>query len=161
MKQYLAWFKYLTKHRWFVFLECCKVGLFFRGLLHDIDKYIPKQFFPYAKYHFNKDGSRINRRDETGHYDGLNTGDKAFENSLFLHWRRSDHHWEAWSIVRDGGGYKSFPMSDKSILEMVCDWKGAGRANGTPDVIKWYKQNGKNQLFHEETRKKVEQLLGI
>jgi hypothetical protein len=161
MKRYWEWFKYLTKHRWFVFLECCKVGIPVRGLIHDIDKYLPKQFIPYARFHFNKNGSRINRRDETGHYDGLNTGDKEFEMSLFLHWRKSKHHWESWCIPRPDGNHKCFPMDDRSILEMICDWKGAGKANGTPDVIKWYKYNGKNQLFHLETREKVEKLLGI
>jgi hypothetical protein len=160
MKRYLAWFFYLTKHRYYVFLECCKVKLFWRGLIHDIDKYLPKQFIPYAKFHFNKDGSRINRRDSTGYYDGLNSGDKNFEMSLFLHFRKSKHHDVSW-VIPHKGSYKCFPMDKKSILEMICDWKGAGRANGTPDVVKWYKQNGENQLFHEETRVKVERFLGL
>jgi hypothetical protein len=160
MKRYIAWFKYLTKHRWYVFIECCKSGIPIRGFFHDIDKYLPKQFIPYAKFHFNKDGSRINRRDATGYYDGLNCGDNEFEMSLFLHFRKSKHHDVSW-VIPHRGTYKIFPMDDKSILEMVCDWKGAGKANGTPDVIGWYKVNGNNQLLHEETRAKVEKLLGI
>ena len=158
MKRYWAWFKYLTKHKWYVMQECFKERLYLRGILHDLDKYLPEQFFPYANFHFNPDGSRINRRDSTGHYDAFTTGDKPFEMSIFLHWRRSKHHWESF-IVPHNGGYKTFPMDENTIREMICDWKGAGKANGTPDIIKWYKANKDKLILHDDTRIIVERLL--
>lgn len=159
MGKYLAWFKYLTKHRWYVMLECFKKGIYLRGLLHDIDKYLPYQFIPYANYHFNSDGSRINRRDSTGHYDAFESGDTEFEMSIYLHWRRSKHHWESWVIPHNDSKYKVFPMDMTTIKEMICDWKGAGKANGTPDIIKWYKANKEKLILHPDTREIVENLL--
>jgi hypothetical protein len=48
------------------------------------------------------------------------------------------------------------PMSEDARLEMWCDWRGAGRAQGTPDTAKWWLLNNKKLQLHPETREWVE-----
>ena len=43
-------FKLITKHRWIVFKLCLKAGLPWRGLVHDLSKYCPEEFFESSKY---------------------------------------------------------------------------------------------------------------
>ena len=43
---------YIIRHKWYVFIECCKLGIIWRGIWHDWHKFLPGEFFPYA-IHFN------------------------------------------------------------------------------------------------------------
>lgn len=46
-------FKHLNvvnKHRYKVFKLCCKAGIPFRGLMHDLSKYSPTEFWEGVKY---------------------------------------------------------------------------------------------------------------
>jgi hypothetical protein len=43
---------------------------------------------------------------------------------------------------------------------MISDWRGAGRAQGTPDVLSWYISSKDKMVLHPETRKMIEQILG-
>lgn len=47
-------FKHLhlvNKHKWYVFKYCCKAGIPWRGLVHDLSKYSPTEFFDSVKYY--------------------------------------------------------------------------------------------------------------
>ena len=48
-----AWkhFCTITKHRWKVRSGCFRVGLYWRGLVHDLSKYSPSEFITGAKYY--------------------------------------------------------------------------------------------------------------
>jgi len=156
--KFLRYLRYLIRHKWFVFLECVRVGLWWRGLIHDWSKFLPSEFLPYAN-HF---GNGIQAgRDKTGYYKPTDTGDPAFDFAWFLHQKRNCHHWQWWVFPEDESGVKVLPMSEKSRLEMLCDWRGAGRAQGTPNVRKWYAANGYKLQLHAETRAKVEAELGV
>ena len=48
--KYLAYLKKLLLHKWFVFLECLKMGMPLVGLIHDWSKFLPDEFIPYARY---------------------------------------------------------------------------------------------------------------
>jgi hypothetical protein len=58
-------------------------------------------------------------------------------------------------------------MSLPARIEMVCDWRGAGRAqgkvdvNGEPEIVLWYKTNKDKMLLAPETRHWVEMRLGL
>jgi hypothetical protein len=45
--------------------------------------------------------------------------------------------------------------------EMLCNWKGAGRAIGKPDTKGWYLKNKDKMLLGHETRQWIEQQLSI
>jgi len=57
--------------------------------------------------------------------------------------------------------FGALPMPERYILEMVADWRGAGRAYGKNDTIAWYLNHHDNQIMHPDTRARVEHLLGI
>lgn len=51
---------------------------------------------------------------------------------------------------------KVLPMPDCYRREMLADWRGAGRAQGTPDVRAWYRANQHKMRLHPETRAWIE-----
>ncbi len=143
--------KYLIRHKWFVFIECCKEGIIWRGIVHDISKILPTEFFPYANHDFDAE------RDETGYYKPTDTGDKKFDFAWLLHQKRNRHHWQWWILPEDNGGVKVLEMPIKYRKEMVCDWRGAGKAqkNGV-ETITWYEANKHKMQLGEKTRKWIE-----
>ena len=147
-----------------MFLECLKLGIPIRGILHDFSKFRPSEFFPYAKHFYGEKGNIKKGRDKTGCYKPYDTGDFAFDYAWFLHQKRNSHHWQWWVMPLDSDGtvsqvVKLVPMKDKVVLEMVADWRGAGRAQGTPDVKAWYEKNKNKLVISCDTRLKVEKLL--
>ena len=153
MHKYLTYLNYVTRHKWFVFLECCKKGLVWRGLVHDLSKLRPSEFFPYAN-HFA--GGIKQGRDKTGYYKPTDTGDPAFDFAWLLHQKRNDHHWQWWVLPEDDGGEVVVEMSPDAVKEMLCDWRGAGRAQGTPDTQKWYRTNKSKMRLGPITRAWIE-----
>lgn len=161
MRRYLAYLRYLLRHKWFVFLEACKLGIPGRGLWHDMSKFMPSEFIPYARFFYEPDGTHRQIRDKTGYYKPTNTGDDAFDFAWLLHQKRNRHHWQWWVLPLDDGGERLMPMPLPDILEMVADWRGAGRAQGTPDTRAWYLKNRGHIRMHEDTVVWIEYLLGL
>lgn len=53
-------------------------------------------------------------------------------------------------------------MPDRYVREMVADWASAGYCqNGKLEVVEWYYDNKYGMTLHPQTRKRVEELLGI
>ena len=50
MNKYIMHFVTITKHIYYVRKFCFKCGFYKRGLLHDLSKYSPIEFFSSAKY---------------------------------------------------------------------------------------------------------------
>jgi hypothetical protein len=171
MNRYIFYFWYVVRHKWYVAIECFKRGLIWRGLIHDIDKFYPNEFFTYARFFYEKDGSPKQRRDKTGYYKPTDTGNREFDMAWFLHQAKNDHHWQ-WHVFPDDGPaaktdtklinpIKVLPMSRKAIIEMICDWKGAGKAQGSSGVVDWYEKNKDKLILHPETREIVEREIDI
>lgn len=163
--KYIKYLKYLLNHKRYVMIECFRQGLFWRGLLHDLSKFLPSEFIPYANFFYGEKGGDIKKgRNETGYYKPINTGDKAFDFAWLLHQKRNRHHWQWWILPEDEGGIKVLSIEDVYLKEMICDWVGAGKAQGhfSPkndkyfETRKWYQQNGSKMNLEENTRKKIE-----
>ena len=159
MKRYWAYLKYVLRHKWFVFVECCKDGMPLTGLLHDMNKLCPKLFVPYARFFYAPDGTKIERRDKSGYYNPFNTGDKAFDLAVKTHLMSNPHHWQYWVLPLGKQEVMVYPMSRKALREMVCDWRGAAKANGTPGLKDWYDKNKHSLVLHDESRKVLEKLI--
>ena len=172
MRGLLAYLAYVVRHKWYVSVECFKAGILWRGLMHDMSKFRPSEFFPYARYFYNRDGTRRDRRDKSGYYKPTDSGDQAFDHAWFLHQKRNQHHWQWWIFPDDGPGYspwkpgedtvyklKILPMSAAARKEMQCDWVGAGKAQGSLGVKDWYAKNRDKIILHPDTRKAVDQWL--
>lgn len=159
MMKHLRYTSYLLRHKWFVFLAGCKLGIPFLALMHDNSKFRPSEWFPYANFFYAKAAPK--RRDGTGYYKPTDTGDAAFDFAWFLHQKRNRHHWQSWCLPTDGGGIKVLPMPDRYRREMLADWIGAGRAQGTTNTLAWYEANREKLVLHDETRAWIEQRLGV
>jgi hypothetical protein len=134
-----------------------RVGII-QALLHDWHKFLPDEWFPYVDYFYGEDRQI---RDETGYYKPTDTGHAGFDFAWLLHQKRGRHHWQWWILPEDDGGLKVLPMPDRFRKEMVSDWRGAGKAQGTPDTKAWYKKNASKMRLHHKTRKWVEQELEV
>lgn len=162
MKRHWQYLKYVLRHKWFVMLTCFEHGLILRGLLHDLSKFRPSEWFPYARFFYEKDGKKKTRRDKSGYYKPTDTGDAAFDFAWLLHQKRNRHHWQWWVLPEDDGGNKVLEMPDVYVLEMFCDWVGAGRAQGVADWWnpgRWYQINKTKMQLHNVTRAQIEYLI--
>ena len=149
MKDHLAYARYVIRHKRFV-LQACRLvhASMFRGLVHDLSKFLPSEWFPYVHRFYAPDGSK--RYIET----------EDFNLAWCLHQKRNLHHWQAWVVVMDRGDLVPLPMPEKCVREMVADWIGAGLAiTGKQDVIGWYSKSCHKMILHEDTRALVEQIL--
>lgn len=144
MKAHLLYLRYVMRHKWFVFRECCRLGIPLAGIIHDWSKFTPSEWIPYVHYFY---GSSDDQED------------RAFDMAWLLHQKRNPHHWQWWVLPEDSGAVKALPMPDRYRREMLADWRGAGLAQGTPDTLKWYAANRDKMTLHPETRDWIEQEL--
>jgi len=148
--KHLKYLGYVVRHRWFVFVECCKLGIPWRGLVHDLSKFLPSEWSPYA-WSFNGPWK---------YRDRPRWLVEAFDRAWLLHQHRNPHHWQFWMLQNDKDGFRLLPMPLVYILEMVADWRGAGRAQGHgDDLIPWYEKNKDKIMLNEHTRYTVEVLI--
>jgi hypothetical protein len=152
VRRHIRYGWYLVRHKWFVFVAGCKLGIPWLAALHDLSKLRPSEWFPYARSFYEPDGSKKRRPD---------TGNEAFDFAWLLHQKRNRHHWHWWLIPEDEGGMKVLPMPDRYRREMLADWIGAGRAQGTPDTLCWYTVNRHKMKLHPETQAWIEAQLGF
>lgn len=156
------YFKYLVRHKFWVTYYCFKDGLIWRGLTHDASKFKPSEWLPYSNFFYGPKGEEIRakRKKAGGYYKPYGTGDEAFDFAWLLHQKRNDHHWQWWILPKDDGSIKTMPMKEKALREMICDWRGAGRAQGYGDnTPSWYAANKQNMKLHPDTLEQVEQKL--
>lgn len=134
---------YILDHKLNVFIECWKEGLYMQGITHDLSKFVPKEFFPYAKKFFS-DGE-------------LNVDDEMKWQFAWLHHQhKNKHHWEYWII--NPNTKQALPMPRKYLIEMVCDWRSFSR--------KWGRKVKKSTLnlsdkivLHPDTKKELDILM--
>jgi len=152
MKKYLVYLGYILKHKYFVLVECFKIGLFWRGITHDMSKFRPSEFFPYVDFFYKKQPLR----DKSGYFKPTDTGDLAFDFAWLLHQKRNDHHWQWWCVPNEGNKLRAFKMSKDALNEMVCDWIGAGKAQGRNiSTLDYYEINKHKIILHPETKKEL------
>lgn len=149
---YLKYLSYLIRHKWFVGCACFREGLYLQGIFHDWSKFLPSEFIPYARHFYG----------DYPVFKTMNSGDKwrytgptkesvkdAFDLAWLKHIHRNPHHWQYWVLNKDDGRVKPLYVPQKYLIEMLCDWQGAGRAihgRYNPEdpyfeVRDWYEQN--------------------
>lgn len=119
MEQIINAFKHLKKiliHKYWVGLYCFKCGLYWRGLVHDLSKFSPIEFFESVKY-YQGNSSPINAAKK----------DKGYSLAWQHHKGRNKHHYEYWTDNYDDGT-TCIEMPFIYAVEMLCDYLGAARA---------------------------------
>ena len=163
MKRYINYFKYIVRHKWYVYKELKKHKMYWQAIIHDLSKFLPSEFGPYARYFYDEDGVLKVKTPDLGYYKPQETGDKRFEFAISLHYKRNPHHWEYWTTPQKYLGLKLFVMPEKYMIEAICDWIGAAKAQGIekPDTIQWYKANRNRMQLHDRTARRLAELLTI
>ena len=108
-------FHTVNKHRWYVFLYSIKAGIPFRGLVHDLSKYSPIEFFESVKFF---DGGR-----SPIYFAKL---EKGYSAAWLHHKGRNKHHYEYWEDINKDARFGAF-MPYKYAVECICDRLAAGR----------------------------------
>lgn len=107
-------FKTVSEHRRLVRNYCFRLGLYRQGLMHDLSKYSPSEFWRGAKYWQGTRSPNNKEREVTG-----------VSRAWLHHKGRNKHHFEYWidyMINEDGTvGFGGNPMPKKYIAEMFCD----------------------------------------
>ena len=141
----LKHFNLVTRHRWVVFKLCCKAGIPWRGLVHDLSKFSPTEFWESVKY-YNGSMSPI-----------LFAKRKQGYSKAWLHHKgRNKHHpeyWVDWALPQ-----KAIIMPYKYAVEMVCDKMAAGIVYNGKDwkqdtQIKYYMKERETSIVHPQIDK--------
>ena len=163
MKMIVKYIRKVVRHKWFVFVEACKLGVPWLGITHDMSKFRLREMLPYAKYFNGEYLSAVMVMEYPGYKGPVQeTVDAAFDVAWNEHQKCNRHHWQYWLLVNDNSEpqVKTLPMPEKYVREMVADWIGAGKAYGNTDTLGWYKENKDKQVMHTATRSRVEELIG-
>jgi len=157
--KYIKYLSYVIKHKWFVFLECCRQGEGVRGFFHDMSKFSWQELKAYANFFYGK-GSQQQKGYEVKDDPSRKYAQDAFDKAWFHHIHNNPHHWQYWILREDAGKTKILQMPYKYIVEMVCDWAGASRAiRGKCDVVAWYRTQKEKIKINLHTRRLAEAML--
>src|SRR5947207_278928 len=108
MKGHFGYLRYVTRHKWFVFVACWQLGIPWRGLIHDWSKFLPCEWFPYvAKFHGgpHRSWATIHGDERNSYrYEWTQEGvDEAFDGAWLHHQHVNKHHWQHWVLRNDDG----------------------------------------------------------
>lgn len=144
------------KHKMTVMKGCFQVGLYRQGLLHDLSKFSPSEFFIGVKYYQGNRSPNNAEREEIGY------------SSAWLHHKgRNKHHYEYWmdySTKEIPGGMAPARMPEKYVVEMFMDRVAASKTYEKDNYtdshpLMYYKSGNCDKLMHPETKALLEKLL--
>jgi len=151
LKSYYYYLKYILQHKYYVLLASYTLGIIWRGLKHDLSKFRPSEFFPYADYYFGQWKGKI-----VYEIKPVCTASLAYDIAWLKHKHRNEHHWQYWVTVNDGGELIATPIPLPVIKEMICDWYSAGRVQNNPlSVREWFESKKDSIILHQDTLRKI------
>lgn len=144
--------KTVMTHKFYVFIFACKAGIPFRGLVHDMSKFSPSEFFESVKY-YQGNGSPISAAKK----------ENGYSKAWLHHKGRNKHHWEYWLDFGVDGIY-ACKMPTNYVIEMFCDRVAASmiyqKEKYTDSSALEYYENGRGKiLIHLETDALIHHLL--
>jgi len=158
MIKYIKYFNYILRHKYFVFLECCKLGIPFLGIIHDWSKFRPSEFIPYAKHFYGEKKTKQKEKEKIEGYDkSKDSEDDTFNKAWLYHIHRNKHHWQFYLLIQDENKNIVLDMPIKYRKELLADWCGAGKAiTGKDNTKEWYLKHKNKYQFHPDTKKWLE-----
>ena len=155
MNKFFGHLRTVNRHRRMVRKLCFKCGLYKQGLLHDLSKYSPVEFFNGVKFYTGTGSPHIGERKHYGY-------SKAWLN----HKGKNKHHGEYWQDICSDGFTHTIPMPEEYFVEMLCDRVAAsmiylGDKFTAAAPLEYYETHRDENQFHEDTRKELEQWLKL
>lgn len=148
-------FKTISHHKLLVMKGCFQVGLYKQGLLHDLSKYGPVEFWVGCRY-FQGDKSPNNAEREK----------KGYSSAWLHHKGRNKHHLEYWIDygIGEQKGMTGMKMPLKYVVEMFIDRMSAAKnyqkgAYTDSSPLEYYERGKDYCILHKDTRALLERLL--
>ncbi len=155
--KWLEHFQTVRHHRALVRAYCFRVGLYWQGLVHDLSKYSPTEFFVGAKY-FQGNRSPNNAEREA----------KGYSASWLHHKGRNKHHFEYWIDYdfKDGKVLGGMEMPVRYVVEMFMDRIAACRvyqkeAYTQASAWEYHKKSRHYHVIHPKSMAILEELLQL
>ena len=154
LKNFFKHLHTVNKHRFCVFVHACKVGIFFQGLVHDLSKYHPTEFFVGVKYYQGTRSPNDAEREE-----------KGMSTSWIHHKGRNKHHFEYCNdLDMKDHMYKSVKMPIKYVKEMFCDRIAAckiylGKSYNDSSALNYFISKKAKDLMYPDTAVLLEKWL--
>lgn len=169
---HLRYLRYVLLHKLYVFAggvavarTCGTPGVYrlgwirwlWRLLVHDLSKFRPSEWQPYARYFYGPPLEGRAKHDLRA----------QFNRAWLQHQHRNPHHWQHWVLHNDDGTTVALLPEAWVADEMVADWIGAGTkilvrptlAECIAETVKWYAANHTRMLMRDITRRRVEETL--
>ena len=153
LKKFFGHLKTVLTHKRWVYYYASRLGYTWRGLVHDLSKFSPVEFFESARYWTGKRSPILVAKEKTG-----------ISYAWLHHKGRNKHHYEYWIDKIDEGGVP-YKIPFKYVIEMVCDWLGACRAyeGNAEDIFQkeyeWWNKKAPRVKIHKDTKKLITKLL--
>lgn len=146
----------VLRHKYQVFVHCCKAGIPFRGIVHDLSKFSPAEFIPGVRYYTGDHSPNVGEREEYG-----------YSKAWMHHKGRNRHHFEYWTDYNiKTRRVEPMPMPPIFVAEMFCDrvaaskiYKGKEYTNASP--YEYYEAGIAKKQLHPTTAAQLEKLLTV
>ena len=138
-----------------VMYHAFKIGIPVRGILHDLSKYSPVEFFTGVKYY--TDGSRSPNE--------MERANKGYSAAWLHHKGRNRHHFEYWTDFQKGKeGYCPVPMPREYLIESVMDRIAACKIYKKQSYypgceLDYLLRSQESRLMHPETKDELVRIL--
>lgn len=153
IKRFFGHLKTVLTHKYWVFYYANRLGITWQGIVHDLSKFSPVEFFEGVKYWNGKRSPILVAKEQAG------------ISYAWLHHRgRNKHHYEYWIEKLDTGGVPH-KMPFKYVVEVVCDWLGACRSYGKSNdhifqkEYDWWLEKAPFVKMHDETKQLITKIL--
>ena len=155
-KRFFGHLHTVNTHRRKVIVNCFRAGIPLRGLLHDLSKYSPTEFWNGVKYFQGMRSPNEAERENIG-----------YSRAWLHHKGRNRHHFEFWTDY-DPVTKKCQPvkMPVVFVAEMFCDRMAASKTylkNNYTDSspLQYFLKGKKRRIIHPETSDLLESWLTI
>lgn len=138
-------------HKWLVFKFCIKAGIPYRGLVHDLSKFSPTEFWESVRYYQGGKRSPV----------PFAKKDLGYSEAWLHHDGRNKHHYEYW-FDHDVG---PVVMPYKYAAEMICDKLAAAQTYQGKSWTKesnleyWNIKEKHKTCIHEKTKAFIEEVM--
>ena len=145
-KNVIKHIKLVLKHKWLVFKFSCKIGIPWRGFMHDWSKFSPTEFNESIKYYMGTHSPVTEARKQNG-----------YSKAWVHHVGKNKHHYQYW-IDWNSNGPIPVIMPYKYVAEMICDKLAAGIVyegkNWTQECeYNYYLKERETAIIHESVDK--------
>ena len=157
MKRYWAYLKYIIRHKYYVLFAGVMLGKcsLWQLLLHDMSKFRPSEFFPYAKRFYDENGN--------SRYQESYSGDVAWN----YHIKRNKHHWEYWVYPEfmdiNDINLTIITIPPEYIDEMIIDLIATGKTitGNWNDAISYFEKNKSKMVMRPSVKSYISEYLQL